>query len=292
MAINANSLANETGKRRMTAMRPFPLSHALLPLVFAATALSACDQPNVRISSTSSDAGTNGVLKVVEALQCPETQGVLTRKGSAQAGGMACTYTGPKGAEVELHLVDLEGEPSSQVLRAFEHQLAQSLPHTLADIRARQAEDAARDAQAQAADAERAAADAEAAANDAAARIHLPGVSIDAHGDKARVRIGGLRINADDTGGTVNIRSDDESVDINATDSGAEVRTRGASDATRSSWMLTDNHTSNSTWRMVGYEARGPVGGPIVVATVRTKDGEQDAVLDAAKALVTLNVGR
>lgn len=275
----------------MNVMRPFPLSRALLPLMFAATALAACDRPNVRISSTSSNAGTDGVLKVVEALQCPEMQGVLTRKGSAQAGGKVCTYTGPKGAEVELHLVDLEGEPSSEVLQSFEHQLARSLPQTLAEVRARQAKDAAKDAQVRAEEAEQAAAEAQAAAGESA-RVHLPGISIDAHGDKARVRIGGLSINADDTGGTVNVRSDDETVDINATEAGAEVRTRSAGDATRSTWMLTDDHASNQGWRMVGYEARGPMGGPIVVATVRTKDGEQDAVLDAARALLTLNVGR
>ena len=43
--------------------------------------------------------------------------------------------------------------------------------------------------------------------------------------------------------------------------------------------------------RTVGYEARGPVGGPIVVATVRSKDRDPDRLFDAAKALVTLNVG-
>ena len=43
--------------------------------------------------------------------------------------------------------------------------------------------------------------------------------------------------------------------------------------------------------RVVGYEARGPSGGPIVVATVRGKDRNENRVFEAAKALVTLNVG-
>jgi hypothetical protein len=51
------------------------------------------------------------------------------------------------------------------------------------------------------------------------------------------------------------------------------------------------NEPSASGWRTVGYEARGPVGGPIVVATVRSKDRAPDRLFDAAKALVTLNVG-
>lgn len=264
-------------------MRPIALSRPILPLLLAATGLAACDQPNVRISSTSTDTETQGVLMVVEALQCPETQGVLTRKGSAQAGGRVCTYAGPKGAEVSLHLVDLDGSPSSDVLERFEDQLANGLPHTRADLQAHQA--AARTAEASAR------ADASTAEGDKA-RVRLPGVMIDAEGDKARVRIGGISINADDSGGTVNVRSDDESVNINATNDGAEIRTRGAGDATRSTWILTDSRASDQGWRMVGYEARGPAGGPIVVATVRTKEREQDAVFDAAKALVTLNVGR
>lgn len=286
MAINANSLANAHRERTMAGMRLIAPSRSILPLLLAATALAACDEGKVRISSTSSDTEAQGVLKVVEALQCPETQGVLTRKGSAQAGGKVCSYTGPKGAEVSLHLVDLDGAPSSEVLDSFENQLAALLPVTRADLQAREAD-------IKAAEADVAAAHADARAAGDRARVRLPGVMIDADGDKARVRIGGLSINADAAGGTVNMRSDDETVNINATDDGAEVRTRGAGDATRSTWMLTDSRASDQGgWRMVGYEARGPMGGPIVIATVRAKEREQDSVFDAAKALVTLNVGR
>lgn len=277
----------------MAGMRLIAPSRSILPLLLAATTLAACDEGKVRISSTSSDTEAQGVLKVVEALQCPETQGVLTRKGSAQAGGKVCTYTGPKGAEVSLHLVDLDGAPSSEVLDNFENQLAALLPVTRADLQAREADIKAAEADVAAAQADARAAGADAQAAGDRARVRLPGVMIDADGDKARVRIGGLSINADDAGGTVNMRSDDETVNINATDDGAEVRTRGAGDATRSTWMLTDSRASDQGgWRMVGYEARGPMGGPIVIATVRAKEREQDSVFDAAKALVTLNVGR
>jgi hypothetical protein len=53
----------------------------------------------------------------------------------------------------------------------------------------------------------------------------------------------------------------------------------------------TDNTASDAGWRLVGYEARGPQGGPIVVATVRAKDRNNDGVFDDAKDLVSLNVG-
>ena len=43
--------------------------------------------------------------------------------------------------------------------------------------------------------------------------------------------------------------------------------------------------------RMVGYQARGPQTGPLVVATVRSKDRESDGLMDDAEALVELNAG-
>jgi hypothetical protein len=55
--------------------------------------------------------------------------------------------------------------------------------------------------------------------------------------------------------------------------------------------MLTDSRPADAGWRLVGYEARGPAGGPIVIATVRAKDRDSDGVFDSAKDLVTLNVG-
>lgn len=267
---------------------------ALAATILGAVAVAACDQPNVRISTTRTDTTAEGVLKVVDALQCPETQGVLTRKGSAEAGGLVCIYAGPKGAEVNLHLVRLDGRPASEALKTFEIELAAALPDARADLAARAADRRAAEADRRAADADRRAAQAEARADARtdSARVRLPGVSIDAQGDRARVRIGGLSINADDAGGTVDIRTDDDAVSINATDGAAEIRTRSGGDATRSTWMLTSSQDNGQGWRMVGYEARGPMGGPLVVATMRTKERDQDAVQDAAKALVTLNVGR
>ena len=64
------------------------MRHFLLYLALSAS-LAACDGDNsVRITTTSSsdDQGA-GVLKVIDALQCPDTLGVLTRKGLAAAGG-------------------------------------------------------------------------------------------------------------------------------------------------------------------------------------------------------------
>jgi len=74
--------------------RPF-----LLPTLCALAALTAACDESVRISSTRTETEPKGVLKVVDTLQCPQTMGSLTRKGSAQAEGTVCTYAGPRGAD-------------------------------------------------------------------------------------------------------------------------------------------------------------------------------------------------
>ena len=291
----------------------------------AAVATAACDgDRGVRITSTTTDnSGAKGVLKVIDTLQCPQTMGSLTRKGSATAGGTVCTYVGRKGAEVSLHLVQLDGGSTNDVLKAFEARLSGDLPDAIAELRAAAAAEQARvaraDADAAKADAEAARADADAAraaaqaAGDHAsvsapgvrveargddASVRLPGISIDSKGDNASVRIGNFHIDAKDSGdgekgATVDISASDDGdqVSINARNNAAEVRTRSGGEALRASWILTQNRAAASGLRLVGYEARGPARGPIVVATVRSRDTNRDAAFNDAKDLVTLNVG-
>jgi hypothetical protein len=257
------------------------------------------------------------VLKVVETLQCPQTMGSLTRKGSASEGGTVCTYVGPKGAEVSLHLVSLDGETPADVLKTFEQRLSADLPRAMAAISAAEANATAAavqaDAAGAAADTARAAADPATAespaqgdrtsvrapgvaidANNDDATVRLPGMSIETRGDKASVRIGGFHIDADDSDGSARITGsspDGDNVSINAQDDAAEIRTGASGEATRASWMLTDNRGSEAGWRIVGYEARGPVGGPLVVATVRSRDRNRERAFEDARDLVALNAG-
>ena len=298
------------------------MHHLLWPACALALMTAACDNAGtVRITSTSSGKEA-GVLKVVDALQCPQTQGVLTRKGSARADGTTCVYSGPRGSEVTLHLVSLNGGSVQDALKGFENRLSADLPEALAEARAnedraraeavRAEADAARaeaDAERAGADAERAAAKAEAAADAAAdsahisapgmridaegdkATVRLPGMHIDADGDRANIRIGGLTIRADDKNSQVNVRSKDEVVSIDAHDNTARIRTSTPGEAVRATFLMTADQSSTTGWRVVGYEARGPSGGPIVVATVRGKDRNENRVFEASKALVTLNVG-
>lgn len=303
------------------------MHHLLWPACALALMTAACDNGGtVRITTTSSGKDVAGVLKVVNALQCPQTQGVLTRKGSAQADGATCVYSGPRGSEVTLHLVSLNGGSVQDALKGFENRLSADLPEAMAQARANEdrarAEAARADTEAAKAEAaaerageaaERAAATAEDAADAAAdsahvsapgmridtqgdkATIRLPGMRIDADGDRANIRIGGITIRADDKNSQVHIRSNsdsgDDAVSIDASDGAARIRTSSPGEAVRVTFLMTADQSSTTGWRVVGYEARGPSGGPIVVATVRGKDRNENRVFEAAKALVTLNVG-
>ncbi|MEC8456513.1 MAG: methyltransferase type 11, partial [Pseudomonadota bacterium] len=69
-----------------------------------------------------------------------------------------------------------------------------------------------------------------------------------------------------------------------------QIRTQAPGDATRASFILADDDVPAGAWRQVGFEARGPAGGPLVIATVRSKS-RHDRVFETAKDLIALNVG-
>jgi hypothetical protein len=273
-------------------LRPLLISTA----VALAAMTAACDGDNVRISSTTTEEGdAKGALKVVDGLQCPQTMGSLARKGSASAGGTVCIYAGPRGAEVSLHLVPLDGAAPAEALKAFEDRLSKALPQAVAELNTgREAAVAAQASGHDKASVTGPGVDIQAEGDNAS--VNLPGLHIESKGDDASVRIGGFHIDASDGeggGGRVNIEGeqDGDNVSVQANGDSAEIRTRAGGEATRASWILTDNRPSEEGWRLVGYEARGPAGGPLVVATVRSRDRDRGRVFEDAKALVALNVG-
>ena len=114
-----------------------PMRPLLVPALCLAALTAACDGDSVRISSTRTENNdAKGALKVVQTLQCPQTMGSLTRKGSATAEGTVCSYAGPRGAEVSLHLVKLDGATPAEALKAFEDRLGAALPQAVAKLNA------------------------------------------------------------------------------------------------------------------------------------------------------------
>ena len=252
------------------------LARAVL-LATAGLLLAACDG-SVHVTS---DGGGRGELKTLARLECPEREDQL-RRVSAAPDGRTCTYEG-EGAEVRLQLVALNGRTPAEVLAPYETELRALMPAlTPAAERAPMADIGAGTATVVHSDDEK-------------AHVRMPGLSIDTEGDRAQVRIGGaLTIDADDRSGVVKIRSQegDGGLTVDADETGAEIRTTSDEGGDlRSSFILASEAPSPTGLRLVGYEARGPQAGPVLVATIRARGEDNDKPMDAMKDLVRKTVG-
>lgn len=251
--------------------------------IFAVIALAACDNSgNVRITSNTEDPGT--ALRVIDALQCPTDQGALTRRGTASEGGQTCTYVGPRGAEVKLHLIPLAGGSPDDVLRRFQQDLAPDADKVPFDVSAHEGPDGRGET------ARVRMPGLSVDASDERATVSLPGMKIEAEGDRANIRIGGLVIRADDTGSEI-IADNGKATAVATADAGGATFRADSGTAVRATMMKVMSDPGPDDWRVVGYEARGPSSGPVVVATFRSRDREANEIVEDAKALVTLNVG-
>lgn len=225
---------------------------ALLAAGCAALALAACDHPDAARQRAEAQ------LKVVSKLDCPATQGSLTRV-SAAADGQSCVYSA-EGAEVTLKILPLADGNAAAALAPLEADLKTLLPPTAPSAPAGAA-----------------------TAGGEGVNIHLPGVSIEANDDNARIKVaGGVNIDADDKRAEVRVMDEGEA------ESGDSHRDKGVA----ATFILASDDAA-SPWKVAGYEARGPRGGPLVVATVKAKARDHDGhdLFDDMKALIRHNVG-
>jgi hypothetical protein len=225
--------------------------------------LAACTPPHAHHHASAA-------LKTIAALECPDTQGDLTRKSQSQ-DGKTCVYTTDKGAEVDLQLVALDGQDPKTALAPLEARLKAELP---------------------------AASGATPAAGDGADHdkvdIDLPGIHIHANGkDDANVDVGGVPgkvvVNGDGRHSTVDLGAG--GVSVHAHDKGAEINISESGSGVRLSYILASDNPGPSGFKVVGYEARGPSGGPLAVASVKSKSDDADDLRDDARDLLHLNVG-
>lgn len=265
----------------MAVTKPSRLLITALMTAGLAGGLAACDGENgVRITATSSSTDGKGILKVVDTLKCPDTVGVLTRKGSADPGGASCTYGGPRGAEVVLYLVRLDGTTAADVLRDYEQRMSAEMPNSRSSAHVQVAGAGEDSATVQAPGV-----NIQAKGDDAT--VSLPGLHIETKGDNASVRIGGISFAAKDDSRN---SADNPAVTVDANGDRTLVHTQSPGESTRMTFVLTDDSQGTGPWRRVGLEARGPAGGPLVIAAIRTKARDQ-GVFEAARELVTQNVG-
>lgn len=217
-------------------------------------------------------------LKTISKLDCPETQGDLKRV-SATPDGLACAYQGDD-TEVTLRLVSLTNGDSKAALAPIEADLKALMPPAPPAVPATPATPAVPAVPA-------------VPATDAGkgdnVSIDFPGLHVRASDGKAQVQVGGMNVDADDNGAQVRMGNN---TSVNADERGAEIRQGRDTDAGLRATFILASDKMPSGYHVVGYEARGPKAGPIVVAIVKSKaeHSERD-VFDDMKALVKHNVG-
>lgn len=259
---------------------------ALLAIGVCAAALAGCQRHDAA-SERQAEAkpGRRQPVHVIDRLDCPERQGKLQLEIRGQ-DGQSCSYS-TTDAVVTLRLVKLNGGDADAALAPIETELKDIMPLPPAAPKPPEAKPGKNHT-----------------------TIRLPGVNINASDSGADIRIGQLTINSD--GGAaevkvnkntnvrsenaqVNVSANDEhegDVTIRANDQGAEIRTRKGGDVIRSTLILA-NDKAPKGYRLAGYEARGPKGGPLAVAVVKakTRDTDDHDLFKDMKALVRHNVG-
>lgn len=243
-------------------------------LVFGALAVTACNPPHPRAEAP---------LRAISTLDCPESTGDLNRKSMA-ADGKSCVYAGDDGAQVTLTLVALNGQDSRTVLGPIEAQLQTEVPAIASGAALFSAGSPRGDGVAK--------------HGDDKVDIDLPGLHIHTNGDHhADVDATGVHVQAHDGAGrggdraTVRVGGEGEGVNINASDGGAQIRIDERGSGVRARYMLASDTAGPHGYKVVGYDARGPKGGPLVVATLMTKSDDHDAMRHDIRKLLERNVG-
>ncbi len=255
----------------------------------AAITLAACDRNGPTFGPPK--------MRAVSTLNCPERSGDL-RRVSAAADGKTCAYTDDDGGEVVLQLVAVSGAAEA-TLKPIEASLAALVPALDAKPAVVEADAAAvKDAGEAAKDAAAtgAAAASDAGVDAAAARaedgsdagiadvdeeenveVDMPGLHVRTKGDKADVKVFGMTIHHDDVNDTTQVRREPKSgvgrsLSVDANDSGAVIRMANSNRSNIKATVIYGmENPGPQGHRVVGYVARGPRTGPLVVATVKSK---------------------
>jgi hypothetical protein len=261
---------------------------AVLMIGAGATALTGCHRVEAnKTEHPQRKLGRREPIRVISRLDCPDRQGELKLVSKAD-DGQSCAYVSSE-ATVDLRLIRLNSGDAEAALAPIETELKQIMPLPPSPPRPMNGK-----------------------GGQNRTTINLPGVKIDSSDHGADIRIGHLTINSDggaaevkvnknvnfksdDTHGSVNVQTDDEhegDVTIKADDHGAEIRTKKTGDIVRSTLILA-NDKAPKGYRLAGYEARGPKGGPLAVAVVKakTRDTDDHDLFKDMKALVRRNVG-
>ena len=202
---------------------------------------------------------SDALLKTIDTLDCPDSQGDLTRK-SQSADGKSCVYAGASGAVVTLQLVALHGQEAKAALAPIADGLKAELPPEAG-----------------------AKSDNDAGNGGGRVDIDLPGIHIHASGkDDAKIDVGGPARNAAEGGPGISIDAHDKNARIDINESGSGVRV---------SYILASDTPGPNGYKAVSYDARGPSDGPLAVVSIKSKSDDDDDLRDDARELLKINVG-
>lgn len=291
--------------------RLHPLGSALL---LSTAMLAACNPAPL---GRGRDRGDRALL-VNTRLDCPDRQGELRRTGLAE-DGRSCRYSGPDGQEVTLSYLALDGRSPEAALAPIEAELRTLVPSAAAPepgTIARETEPPTDAELPQPPEPPEAPAAAEGVPTppkppeppqvDRAwtagggrhgdrVKVDLPFLHIEADGtnDRAKVRVFGTEIDAGDDRAVVRGSWNGSKHEIHAGDGGAEMRFgsvgRNRADLT---YILASDAPGPGGYRAAAYVAKGPVAGPLVIASGRAREGwdNHHDQADDLKDLVNRNV--
>lgn len=222
-------------------------------------------------------------VSVSARLDCPESEGSLKRLDIA-ADGRSCRYADPEGREARLMFLDLGGKSARDALAPTEAELKALAPAAVAP-----APDMA---------VGNATGDGDDRGSHDHTRIDLPGIHIEADGDKnAKIRAFGQTIDAHGKGAVIHGDWNGKEAVVNAHDGGAEIRAGWFGEkSVDANYLLASDQAGPTGVYAAGYIAKGPATGPLVVGIETSKvDGDRhdrDEKYRDLRHLVNRNVHR
>ena len=200
-------------------------------------------------------------LSVSDRLVCPDRQGAYLRTATA-ADGQSCDYTGPEDQQLQLKRLALNGTSASDRLDGLRAELLKivALPERDGSASGNTVAVGAKSSEGQ-----------------DHANIDLPGLHVKADGDKATVNLPGIHINAE--GDVAHITTQIgalKNAKIDANEDGAKIEA-DMTDAANvdMTWFVVSKAPGPGGDHMVGYYARGPKTGPLIVAQMHSKTEHQ-----------------
>jgi hypothetical protein len=217
-------------------------------LCVSALALSAC-VPRVTYSGFEASKSGSRPLRSLAALDCPDQQGELTRTDRSP-DGKRCDYVSAGGDAVSLKLVALDGRAPAEVMAPTKAELMALVPVDARPVPAVDKDEPGEHT-----------------------NVDLPFIHIHTRGDHADVKFFGIKVHSDGDYAEVHSNLGLKHTVVHAGPKGAEVV---AEDIGKTNvdmlYVLASEKRRHGPYAAVGYIAKGPVAGPLVVAEFRARE--------------------